>query len=162
MDALPLDARLESWRFDLPQALIAQVPAPARDGSRLMMLPRLGGAPVHARFADLPRWLRPGDVLVVNDTRVVPARIFATKETGGRVELLVLDRHPETGEPGRFPVSWCKSYGAGRVFYTSLGHRQDMWNDDPGLKDRKNDPAVSKAFQNHVLGGIEWALGIQP
>ncbi len=77
-------------------------------------------------------------------------------------ELLVLDRHPETGEPGRFPVSWCKSYGAGRVFYTSLGHRQDMWNDDPGLKDRKNDPAISKAFQNHVLGGIEWALGIQP
>ena len=77
-------------------------------------------------------------------------------------ELLVLDRHPETGAPGRFPVSWCKSYGAGRVFYTSLGHRQDMWNDDPGLNDRKNDPAVSKAFQNHVLGGIEWALGIQP
>jgi len=91
-DDLPDDARLDAWRFDLPADRIAQVPAPARDGSRLMVLPREGGDPVHANFADLPRWLRAGDVLVVNDTRVVPARLFARKATGGRVELLVLDR----------------------------------------------------------------------
>lgn len=94
-DDLPLDARLDAWRFDLPEDRIAQVPAPDRDGSRLMMLPREGGAAVHASFADLPRWMRPGDVLVVNDTRVFPARVFAIKETGGRVELLVLDRRQD-------------------------------------------------------------------
>ncbi len=92
MDGLPADARLDAWRFDLPVECIAQVPAPDRDGSRLMVLPLPGGAPIHRSFTDLPAWLRPGDVLVLNDTRVVPARLFAQKATGGRVELLVLDR----------------------------------------------------------------------
>ncbi len=76
-------------------------------------------------------------------------------------DLLILDKHPETGAPGHYPVSWCKSYGAGRVFYTSLGHREDIWDADPQLKDRKNDAAISKAYQQHVLGGIEWALGLK-
>lgn len=76
-------------------------------------------------------------------------------------ELLVLDRHPETGAPGRFPVSWCKSYGAGRVFYTSLGHREDLWDADPNLPDRRNSVPTAQAYQAHVLGGIEWALGIK-
>jgi len=75
--------------------------------------------------------------------------------------LLLLDRHPESNAPGSFPVSWCKTYGAGRVFYTSLGHREDVWDPDPELKDRKNAPAISKAYQTHVLGGIEWALGLK-
>ncbi len=92
MDELPPDARLDAWRFDLSPECIAQVPAPDRDGSRLMVLGREGGLPEHHRFSDLPTWLRPGDVLVLNDTRVVPARLFAVKTTGGRVELLVLDR----------------------------------------------------------------------
>ncbi len=92
VDELPIEARLESWRFDLPEVLIAQVPASDRDGSRLMVLPRVDGSPIHAGFKDLPSWLRSGDVLVVNDTRVLPARLFARKDTGGRVELLVLDR----------------------------------------------------------------------
>jgi len=78
-------------------------------------------------------------------------------------ELLVLDKKPEKPfSPGHFPVSWSKSYGQGRVFYTSLGHREDIIDADPGLKDRKNSPDVSKAYQAHVLGGIEWALGVKP
>jgi len=52
-------------------------------------------------------------------------------------------------------------YGSGRVFYTSLGHREDVWDPDPELKDRKNAPVISKAYQAHVLGGIEWALGLK-
>ena len=51
--------------------------------------------------------------------------------------------------------------GDGRVFYTSLGHREDIWDTDPNLKDRKNDVAISQAYQQHVLGGIEWALGLK-
>jgi uncharacterized protein len=76
-------------------------------------------------------------------------------------DLLILDKHPETGAPGHYAVSWCKSYGDGRVFYTSLGHREDIWDADPNLPDRKNSVDISKAYQAHVLGGIEWALGIK-
>jgi type 1 glutamine amidotransferase len=76
-------------------------------------------------------------------------------------DLLILDKHPENHSPGHFPVSWCKKYGQGRVFYTSLGHREDLWDADPGLKDRKNSVAISKAYQAHILGGIEWALGLK-
>ena len=76
-------------------------------------------------------------------------------------DLLILDKHPETGAAGHFAVSWNKSYGAGKVFYTSLGHREDVWDTDPTIKDRKNNPAISKAYQQHVLGGIEWALGLK-
>ena len=76
-------------------------------------------------------------------------------------ELLILDKNPQTGEPGHYPVSWCKHYGAGRVFYTSLGHREDIIDDDPDLKGRINSVAISKAYEQHVLGGIEWALGLK-
>lgn len=77
-------------------------------------------------------------------------------------DLLIMGKHPEHKEQsGHFPVSWCKNYGCGKVFYTSLGHREDVWDGDPQMKDRKNDPAISKAYQAHVLGGIEWALGLK-
>ena len=76
-------------------------------------------------------------------------------------DLLILDKHPENGAPGHYGVSWCKDYGAGKVFYTSLGHREDIWDTDPTIKDRKNDAAISRAYQQHVLGGIEWALGLK-
>ena len=76
-------------------------------------------------------------------------------------DLLILDKHPESNAAGHFPVSWCKPYGGGKVFYTSLGHREDIWDGDPAIKDRKNDAAISKAYQQHILGGIEWALGIK-
>ena len=78
-------------------------------------------------------------------------------------ELLVLDKKPEPPyTPGHYPVSWCKSYGAGKVFYTSLGHREDIIDADPNLPDRKNSVEISKAYQAHLLGGIEWALSLKP
>jgi type 1 glutamine amidotransferase len=76
--------------------------------------------------------------------------------------LLTLDKHPNDGYPGDFPIAWAKEYGKGRVFYTSLGHREDVWDADPNMKDRKNSPEVAKAYQQHVLGGIQWALGLKP
>jgi type 1 glutamine amidotransferase len=76
-------------------------------------------------------------------------------------DLLILDRHPENNSPGHFAVSWCKDYGAGKVFYTSLGHREDIWDADPNLPDRKNSVEIARAYQAHVLGGIEWALGLK-
>jgi type 1 glutamine amidotransferase len=76
--------------------------------------------------------------------------------------LLWLDKHPNFGYPGDFPISWCKDFGQGRVFYTALGHRDDVWDDSPNLNDRKNPPEVARAFQQHLLGGIMWALGLAP
>lgn len=77
-------------------------------------------------------------------------------------DLLIMDKNPEHKEQsGHFAVSWSKNYGAGKVFYTSLGHREDVIDPDPNLKDRKNSVEISKAYQAHVLGGIEWALGLK-
>jgi type 1 glutamine amidotransferase len=77
--------------------------------------------------------------------------------------LLTLNHHPNTKEPGDYPIAWCKQYGKGRVFYTSLGHREDVW--DPNWKDakgeRKNSAAIAEAYQQHVFGGIKWMLGLE-
>ncbi|MEO7299168.1 MAG: ThuA domain-containing protein, partial [Verrucomicrobiota bacterium] len=61
--------------------------------------------------------------------------------------LLTLDKEPNTGAPGDYPIAWCKKYGKGNVFYTSLGHREDVWE--------------SESYQKHILGGIKWALGLE-
>jgi S-adenosylmethionine:tRNA ribosyltransferase-isomerase len=78
---------VEDFDYDLPEELIAQRPAPARTGSRLLRLAQ-DGVSDH-EFAELPRFVSAGDVLVFNDTRVIKARLFGTKDSGGRVEVLV-------------------------------------------------------------------------
>jgi len=82
--------RVEDFDYVLPEHLIAQVPLAARDASRLMVLTRNEHRVEHRHFRDLPEYLRPGDVLVLNDTRVIPARLAATRPTGGKVEILLL------------------------------------------------------------------------
>lgn len=82
---------LESYHYELPASLIAQHPSPDRPSSRLLVLDHRRGTLLHRRFFDLPELLVPGDLLVLNDTRVVPARVHGRKQTGGRVELLVLN-----------------------------------------------------------------------
>jgi S-adenosylmethionine:tRNA ribosyltransferase-isomerase len=77
------------FSYDLPQRLIAQAPLPERSASRLLCLDRRDGSVRDRMFRDLPDLLSPGDLLVMNDTRVIPARLFGRKETGGRVEMLV-------------------------------------------------------------------------
>ena len=75
--------------------------------------------------------------------------------------LWYLKHHPNnTSEVGFFPVSWCRMAGKGRVFYTSLGHREDLWSDDPNMKSRENTPEIAKQYQAHILGGIKWSLGL--
>jgi S-adenosylmethionine:tRNA ribosyltransferase-isomerase len=79
--------------YDLPPEFIAQQPVDPRDASRLMLLDRATGAIEHARFHDLGQHLRAGDLLILNNTRVIPARLYAHKDrTGGKVELLLLRR----------------------------------------------------------------------
>ena len=75
--------------------------------------------------------------------------------------LLSLDKHPNDKSAGHYPISWCKLYGKGRVFYTSLGHREDVWDPNtPASFKRENPPEVAEAYQKHILGGIKWALGL--
>jgi len=81
--------RIEEFDYELPPGLIAQAPAADRSASRLLVVDRNREHPVDARFLDLPDWLRPGDLLVFNDTRVIKARLAATRSSGGRVELLI-------------------------------------------------------------------------
>src|SRR6266699_2084390 len=82
--------RTDELNFDLPQELIAQAPATDRAASRLLHYRRDDRSIAHRRFSDLPQLLRPGDLLVFNDARVVPARFMLQKQTGGRVEALFL------------------------------------------------------------------------
>ena len=83
--------RTADFDFDLPAGLIAQQPAEPRDSARLMVLRRSEGTIAHQRFSELPDLLRPGDLLVVNDTRVMAARLSGVRpETGGRVEALLV------------------------------------------------------------------------
>lgn len=76
--------------FELPQELIAQTPLERRDASRLMLLDKYTGETGHRHFYELPELLRPGDCLVLNDSRVLPARLFGNRESGGAVEVLLL------------------------------------------------------------------------
>ena len=76
--------------YELPEELIAQTPIEQRDGSRLMTLDKKTGAVSHRRFYELPELLRAGDCLVLNDSRVLPARLFGRLKTGGAIELVLL------------------------------------------------------------------------
>jgi S-adenosylmethionine:tRNA ribosyltransferase-isomerase len=82
------------FAYELPEASIAQTPIEPRDRARLLVDRGSGAPPEHRIVADLPAFVRPGDVVVVNSTRVLPARLHLTKPTGGAVEVLLLERLP--------------------------------------------------------------------
>lgn len=84
--------KLEDFVYDLPERLIAQTPAEPRDASRLLVLNRADGSITHKHFYDLPEYLNAGDVLVVNRTKVLPARLYARKESGALIEVLLVQQ----------------------------------------------------------------------
>ena len=83
--------KLDEFDYNLPEELIAQVPIAKRDESRLMVLHRDNKRVEHKTFKDIIDYLKPGDVLVRNNTKVIPARIYGKKETGANVEFLLLN-----------------------------------------------------------------------
>ncbi len=90
VDSSPLDQKLSSYDYELPESYIAQTPVTPRDHSRLLVV----DSPTthhHQRFYDLPQWLESGDLLVVNNTKVIPARMYGYKTTGAAVEVLLLE-----------------------------------------------------------------------
>lgn len=112
---------LHDFDYDLPESFIAQTPIEPRDASRLLVLDRHSGAVEHRVFRDIIDFINPGDVLVINTTRVIPARLHATKTaTGGRVEILLLRQLDE--------AQWLGLVGGRRV---DVGTRLHF--DDPAL-----------------------------
>jgi S-adenosylmethionine:tRNA ribosyltransferase-isomerase len=110
--------RTEDYDYQLPSRLIATQPAPRRDQSRLLILSRETGQRNHALFGDLGRFLRPRSLIVINDTRVIPARLMASKPTGGRVEILLVERVSGTAADSAGPA-WHEDW---RALVRSLGH----------------------------------------
>jgi S-adenosylmethionine:tRNA ribosyltransferase-isomerase len=88
--------KTSDFDYDLPESFIAQTPVEPRDSSRLMVLNRKTGTLEHRIFREIGEYLNPGDLLVVNQTRVIPARLPARKETGGKAEILLLRRESDT------------------------------------------------------------------
>lgn len=85
--------RVSDFRFDLPAGLIAQQPAEPREAARLLFYERKTGHRLHRQVRDLGEFLHPGDLLVLNDTRVNPVRLYGKRPSGGKVEALILERH---------------------------------------------------------------------
>ncbi|WP_041720312.1 tRNA preQ1(34) S-adenosylmethionine ribosyltransferase-isomerase QueA [Pseudodesulfovibrio piezophilus] len=91
---IPPDFQLQSYSYDLPEDRIAQEPSQQRDGSRLLVLDKKDGTLTPANFVDIAQYLPEGALLVANNSRVIPARIFGNKPTGGQVEFLLLTPLP--------------------------------------------------------------------
>ena len=129
------------FHYELPDELIARHPAPRRSDSRLLHLDGRTGATVDRQFSDVPSLLRPGDLLVFNDTRVVPARLFGHKDSGGRVEVL-LERMLGEGRAlvqlraSKPPAPGSSIRFAGAAAATVVGRSDDFWelefHSDPG------------------------------
>lgn len=123
--------RREDFSYELPEALIAQVPLPERAASRMLVLDGASGALTDSAVRDLPRFLRPGDLLVLNDTRVVAARLAGVKPSGGRVEILL--ERPLAGNEALAQLSASKPIRAGLEVRTAGGsvrvlvREDEMW-----------------------------------
>lgn len=114
-DGAPDLAGIEAWDWPLPEDLVARYPAERREDARLMVL-RPDGGPEHQAIPDLPRWFRPGDLLVLNETRVIPVRLQGRKTTGARAEVLLVEP-----APGDDPARWHALVRPGRK--VRPGHR---------------------------------------
>src|SRR3989337_1965324 len=86
---------LEEFNYKLPPSLIAAFPSREREMSRLLVLRRQTGEMVHSVFSEIGQFFNPGDLLVLNDTKVFPARLRGAKASGGKVEVLLLERFPD-------------------------------------------------------------------
>lgn len=149
-----LSVLVADFDFELPKELIAQAPPAVRGSSRLLVLDRATGAVTHADISDLPRWLRAGDLMVVNDTKVFPARLLGRRvPSGGAVEVFLMERVDEAHwdalvHPGqKLKIGARVAFGEGEnalqgeiVARGSFGRRTvKLWTDDGAPIDRVVD-----------------------
>lgn len=124
--------KVSDFRFDLPERLIAQYPLRERSASRLLHVERESGRRQDRAFADLPELLEAGDLLVFNNTRVIPARLWARKESGGRVEIMierVVDDHEALVQlrANRKPAPGAHLFVEGQGDLEVLGRKDEFW-----------------------------------
>jgi S-adenosylmethionine:tRNA ribosyltransferase-isomerase len=120
------------FHYDLPAELIAQVPLPERSASRLLLLPAAPAAMADRAIRDLPALLQPGDLLVFNDTRVIPARLLGRKASGGRVEVLIERLLP--GNEARVQLGASKPSRPGtRIVFDAGGEAEVLSRDESGF-----------------------------
>lgn len=115
MNQINPDYLLSSYDYHLPEERIAQEPAPGRDASRLMLLDRSSGKPALKNFKELPDLLPPNALLVANNSRVLPARLYGAKPTGGRVEFLLLTPLPILNVQNSEGSGWFKAKAQGLI-----------------------------------------------
>jgi len=162
--------RVDLFDYDLPDDLIAQQPAERRDGSRLMLLDRATGSLEHRLFSEIPALLRPGDLLVVNDTRVIPARLIGRRAAspraprtgtggvdGGAVEALLLER---VGDPAEESAAGSRTW---KALLKGVRPSSELLRFEGGIVGRVRDRAGEEAFLLELsapdeAGGIEAAL----
>ncbi|PIE79534.1 MAG: tRNA preQ1(34) S-adenosylmethionine ribosyltransferase-isomerase QueA [Chloroflexi bacterium] len=129
--------KTEEFNYHLPPELIAQRPLFSRDASRLLVYNRRNGRLAHQQFTDILNYLEPGDILVANNSRVIPARLFGQKPTGGKVEILLLEQVDE--------LSW-KALISGKKLV--VGREIELHNHD-------NQPTGLRATITDVLAGSQ-------
>lgn len=130
--SLRIALKKSDFHFDLPPELIAQVPLPERSASRLLLVPADGGAFADKQVRDLPLLLRAGDLLVFNDTRVIPARLFGNKASGGRVEFLIERLLPGNEARAQLGVSKPPRIGS-KIALDAGGEAEVLERDEAGF-----------------------------
>jgi S-adenosylmethionine:tRNA ribosyltransferase-isomerase len=138
--------KTSDFDYHLPESSIAQTPAEPRDSSRLLVLHRDTGDVEHRLFRDVSLFLQPNDLLILNQTRVIPARIFAHKSTGGRVELLLLRR--------RDALTW-ESLVGGKGLRVGTKVNVDVESDDSSRRNTKSGDFSLQAEIIELLEGSE-------
>jgi S-adenosylmethionine:tRNA ribosyltransferase-isomerase len=139
--------RRTDFHFDLPPELIAQRPAATRSASRMLVLDGADGSRRDLQFRDLPSLLRPADLLVFNDTRVIPARIFGLKESGGRVEILL--ERALTANTALVHLKASKGLKVGAAVKLPGGHTASMLGRERDLFRVRFSCDVASFFQAH-------------
>ncbi|MDD2365205.1 MAG: tRNA preQ1(34) S-adenosylmethionine ribosyltransferase-isomerase QueA [Desulfuromonadaceae bacterium] len=112
---------VKDFTYHLPEELIARYPAAQRDASRLMLLDRNSEVTAEDRFSNIDRYLKQGDLLVMNDTRVIPARLYGWKPTGGKVEIFLLRRLQEESEQWECMLRSSKKFSSGQSITLESG-----------------------------------------
>jgi S-adenosylmethionine:tRNA ribosyltransferase-isomerase len=175
--------RMSDFDYDLPQELIAQTPIEPRDASRLLIVNRASGRLEHRYFHNIGDYLRPGDLLIANQSRVIPARLLGHRaETGGAVEVLLLAERPDLGpdhwetlvRPGRrlregTRIVFGDEHGHGPMLQAEILHRTDaggrivrFWIDNVGTQFIAPESATSSAIPNMTLRDLIERLGSMP
>ncbi len=142
--------RLSDFDYSYPEELIAQRPLPKRDGSRMMVVDRAARSWTHSRIADLPGLIEPGDVVVVNDSRVVPARLFGKRRGGEDVELLVVEPSAQASGVWRCLLKRAKRVRPGEKFFFGMqATATALGRDEPYLLVEFKGKSLELAMENH-------------